>query len=491
MLQPTPNAFSTITLPNGVTLNNLAAQVEENKKLIAEHYNIDRVLADFGLRVLGKLTVAPVAPGTEYGDAYLVGTEEPYSVYVWTRANPTIGQDEDYWLNIGPIAIEGPQGLPGPQGIQGETGKSTRWYVFSNQSTPPNTPNAYTAGDMALITLTGANYGNVYLYNGTNWILNGNIKGPQGPQGPQGPIGPQGIQGVAGPAGPQGSPAPIATIRGTVSNVDALPTPTPATRGDAYLIDNDVYVIFGPDNALTWMNIGPLNAGTVVYEGGLAKGTWSADTKLNVPANGIPTGTGERILTINQQGVVNHRYATGFTVGSIPLYSSAAAQNSLIPADATIYAAMPLADGHVANKKYVDEAVANAGGGASAYEHNILITARTVDDGFVRILSRFVNNDGTAASSLETLLAAMAANVPYMTSGYIREPSGYINLINTIKKDNNGYLAISDLSVYLSNPVQGVYALDSYIQEDTPIREDYNWWKMGTIEVQDTVVQIH
>ena len=70
---------------------------------VAAHYGVDRVLADFGITVLGKLNHAPTEPGTTYGDAYLVGTEEPYDIYIWTRNGTSPGTDG--WFNIGPLSV--------------------------------------------------------------------------------------------------------------------------------------------------------------------------------------------------------------------------------------------------------------------------------------------------------------------------------------------------------------------------------------------------
>lgn len=73
---------------------------------------------------------------------------------------------------------------------------------------------------------TPAGVGDVYVWSGTEWVLDADNSsgtgsqgpaGPAGPAGPQGepgepgepgPAGPQGIQGPAGPAGPQGEPGP-------------------------------------------------------------------------------------------------------------------------------------------------------------------------------------------------------------------------------------------------------------------------------------------
>lgn len=87
-------------------------------------------------------------PNPEGGDAYGVGTAEPYDIYVYS---PSKG-----WVNNGPL--QGAQGPEGPQGPQGEKGEK---------------------GD------TGAT-------------------GPQGEQGIQGEVGPQGPKGDTGETGPKG-----------------------------------------------------------------------------------------------------------------------------------------------------------------------------------------------------------------------------------------------------------------------------------------------
>ena len=57
-------------------------------------------------------------PDWEYGDAYAIGTEAPYELYILTRADGDL-HAEDYWFNIGEFPMPGPQG---PRGFTGETG---------------------------------------------------------------------------------------------------------------------------------------------------------------------------------------------------------------------------------------------------------------------------------------------------------------------------------------------------------------------------------
>ena len=47
----------------------------------------NQTIAEFGITVVGILTNANQLPetGENYGDAYLIGTQTPYDMRVWTR----------------------------------------------------------------------------------------------------------------------------------------------------------------------------------------------------------------------------------------------------------------------------------------------------------------------------------------------------------------------------------------------------------------------
>ena len=221
---------------NNSEYRNLTEQVLKNKEDIARHYEIDRVIADFGIRVLGQLpSELDIPAGTyEFGDAYLINGE----YFVYTRPNPALGRIDPYWLNIGSLSIVGPQGpigATGPQGIQG----------------PPG------------------------------------IQGPQGPQGLRGPEGPVGPRGFTGPEGPQGPAGKYITINAIIPNTEQLPTP--ASLNDltkAYLVGTEtpynLYIQIGetPSTAI-WTNAGPFNTATVVNANGQFQAIWNADTKLD------------------------------------------------------------------------------------------------------------------------------------------------------------------------------------------------------------------
>lgn len=174
------------TLNNNITLRNLEEQVQKNKEDIAAHYNVDRILADFGIKVVGQRMSADNLPNPEtyqgnYGDAFAVGAEPPYSFYIWTRADVDSGHPTDYWFDIGAIAIVGPQGPAGKDGESGPRGRDSLWYTANSLDNAPSADN----DDMLLIT-SGVDKGNVYKYVNSIWELQSNIVGPQGVQGQRG-----------------------------------------------------------------------------------------------------------------------------------------------------------------------------------------------------------------------------------------------------------------------------------------------------------------
>ena len=238
---------------------NLQEQVLQNKIDIARHWEIDRVLADFGIKVIGQLNSSDLLPipdtyDGEYGDAYVVGTEAPYNIWIFTRPDPDSGHNTDYWLDIGNIAIVGPEGPKGDKGDKGADG--ARGSLFYSGVTVPTASATYRENDKFLQTTNG----NVYNYTGTSWSLIGNITGPQGIQGQTGPQGPQGIQGPQGPQGKKGDSGQSFQVGGILENINQLPNPTESIRHVAYLVEAgedtyDMYIVVGED-VLTWFNAG-------------------------------------------------------------------------------------------------------------------------------------------------------------------------------------------------------------------------------------------
>lgn len=289
-----------IITKNGVELRNLEEQVLKNKQDIANHYNIDRVLADFGIKVVGTVTKAEDLEGiigTAYGDAYAVGTEPPYSFYIWTRADANSGHPNDYWLDIGAIAIQGPEGPVGPTGPEGPEGsKGTIW---KSGTTAPTNDTATRADDYYLNTTSGRVYRSASDGQGSyQWLDMGSIRGPQGIPGPQGERGFTGPQGPIGPQGPQGDVGGFINIWGVLDNVDLLPDPASLDNLTiAYLIGSaPPYILYAQigesSDTARWENLGSLNAATYVLVDGVGQNVWDADTKVDkyTPTDGYMYG---------------------------------------------------------------------------------------------------------------------------------------------------------------------------------------------------------
>jgi hypothetical protein len=363
---------------------NLEEQVLKNKEDIAQHYEIDRVLANLGIKLIGQVDTPadlpdPLTYDGEYGDAYAVGDPVAvdagvgyYTYYVFSRPDADAGNYENHWLNVGRISIvgpAGPQGIEGPMGPEGKAG--SKWYSGSSL---PSITSEMEDGFQALNTTNGNVYQLSTLGNGTRtWILTGNIKGAQGIQGPVGPIGPQGPQGQQGQPGPRGDSGGFINIRGILGNIDQLPLPSSLNNLTiAYLVGAaapyDLYIQVGENSDVaTWNNSGPFNAATLVMVNGAAQNIWNADTKLDKittptfePIQGADNIGGE---TIN--GVVYFVKYDG-TNKTAPVGVQAAAYT--IPArdsGGNFYVQNPTIAYHCANKRYVeDNFVAKQGAGA-------------------------------------------------------------------------------------------------------------------------------
>lgn len=205
---------------DGKQYRNLQEQVKKNQEDIKYILEEEGVLNQFGVKVVNQVATAsdlpdPLTYEGEYGDAILVGTTQPFNMYIFTR--PFGAEMANQWFNIGQFPLPGPQGIQGLRGEKGEKGDTGE------------------KGDV----------------------------GPVGPQGPAGQsvVGPQGPQGIQGPSGPKGDPGESFKIVGTLNDVSLLPAPTEETRSSAYLVDingtNHLYVIVGEED-LTWFDAGPL-----------------------------------------------------------------------------------------------------------------------------------------------------------------------------------------------------------------------------------------
>lgn len=227
-------------------LRNLEEQVEKNKDDILFILEQEGVLNQFGIKVVGQIDTAASLPAPaiyagDYGDAYAVGTETPYDLYIWTRANGT--HPSDYWFNIGKFPVPGPAGTAGPMGA-----------VF--------TPTVSSSGIISWTNNGGLTNPDSVNIRGPKGEKGDSIIGPVGPPGERGPAG----ESIVGPVGPQGERGPAGEsfkVAAIIANTSLLPTPTEETRNLAYLVGAeapyDLYVITGTTN-LYWSNAGQISA---------------------------------------------------------------------------------------------------------------------------------------------------------------------------------------------------------------------------------------
>ena len=265
---------------DGKIFRNIQEQVEKNKQDIAAWTNIEFTLNNFGITVLGRVDAeADIPEGTyEYGDAYLVGEEEPYDIYIFTRD----GGDGEF-IDMGPLTIVG------PQGPVGETGPAGTIEI--------GTVTTGAAGSSATVTNVGT---------AENAILNFTIPrgatGATGSQGEPGPVGQTGLTGATGPQGPQGDPGESFMIIGTITSTSQLPDPSTTPRNYAYVLDdsdpstpNKLYYITGTEGSEQWSYSSLAAAGTTVSVSGNPVSTWSADTKVDAPST---AGSNGDVLTL-------------------------------------------------------------------------------------------------------------------------------------------------------------------------------------------------
>lgn len=276
---------------------NLQEQVLKNQEDIESLQN-KSIIGDLGINIISADPIQgpdqlPLPYDGGYGDAFLVGRDAPYELYIWTReSNEYNGEWFDWGPLNAPSVVPGPIGPQGPQGPQGTRG--SRW---SSQSTAPAVDLVHQQDyDQALNTDTG----DVYQYMNGVWQITGNIKGPQGIQGITGPQGPTGPTGPTGPQGIKGETGQFVEILGTLSSTGQLPDPKTVPRSAAYLIPSGssehIYLIIGEGTTaspLVWHDTGTFGVG-----GGsavLINGVQQAQIDLsNIPSTVTSYGVDER-----------------------------------------------------------------------------------------------------------------------------------------------------------------------------------------------------
>lgn len=244
---------------------NLEEQVEKNAQDIQDFKDGNQTIAEFGITVVGILASADELPaqGDNFGDAYLIGTQTPYDMRVWTR---DVANNTAKWVDLGAFPLQGPKGDKGDIGS----------VITVGSGEPLNNPTS--ANDYYINTVTGYWYNSVPTDTGYAWHLGFTLKGEkgdrglQGKQGVQGLTGPQGKTGPIGPQGPKGETGdvgPAFNVQGTLASSSNLPTPTAAMqdKGYAYLIPDaqgtkHIWVIQGSEStSFSWVDVGTAGVG--------------------------------------------------------------------------------------------------------------------------------------------------------------------------------------------------------------------------------------
>lgn len=218
-------------------------QIEKNRQ------DIEAIISDavafnyIGMKVVGQVNTADELPKKadyevwpyDYGDAFAVGTKDPYTYYLWTRAFGAYLSD--HWFNIG--VFPGPSTVPGPKGDTGATGPAPNLTIGTVTSTL----------SQPQVTIEGTS---------PNYTLNFKLQ-----KGDKGDPGTNGRNGVDGKNGKDGTNAVIYTVKGAVDTVSQLPVATSVSTDTAYVVKDGslLYGIMVQNGTNIWYNYGSTSVG--------------------------------------------------------------------------------------------------------------------------------------------------------------------------------------------------------------------------------------
>lgn len=218
-------------------------QIEKNRQDIEAIINDAVAFNYIGMKVVGQVNTADELPKKadyevwpyDYGDAFAVGTKDPYNYYLWTRAFGAYLSD--HWFNIG--VFPGPSTVPGPKGDTGDTGPAPNLTIGTVTSTL----------SQPQVTIEGTS---------PNYTLNFKLQ-----KGDKGDPGTNGRNGVDGKNGKDGTNAIIYTVKGAVDTVSQLPVATSVSTDTAYLVKDGslLYGIMVQNGTNIWYNYGSTSVG--------------------------------------------------------------------------------------------------------------------------------------------------------------------------------------------------------------------------------------
>lgn len=218
-------------------------QIEKNRQDIEAIINDAVAFNYIGMKVVGQVNTADELPKKadyevwpfNYGDAFAVGTQDPYNYYLWTRAFGAYLSD--HWFNIG--VFPGPSTVPGPKGEPGDAGPAPNLTIGTVTSTL----------SQPQVTIEGTS---------PNYTLNFKLQ-----KGDKGDPGTNGRNGVDGKNGKDGTNAVIYTVKGAVDTVSQLPVATSVSTDTAYLVKDGslLYGIIVQNGTNIWYDYGSTSVG--------------------------------------------------------------------------------------------------------------------------------------------------------------------------------------------------------------------------------------
>lgn len=303
---------------NNEIYRNIQEQVEKNKRDIEAWSSIEVTLNNLGIKVLGRVDyVSDIPEATfEYGDAYLVGLNEPFDLYIYTRTDGDVGM----FVDMGPLNIVGQEGPVGPAGPAGKDGYAP--VVRYGNGLPviePTDKKGYIYIDQQTSRL--------YTFdNGWNFVIN--MQGPKGDQGNQG------IQGATGTT---------LSIVGKLASPSLLPTNFASgsiPKNSAYLVDvngaNHLYIILGDQSNYStwyWQDAGDFNLGSVIYKDSVFQTAVNITDSYNTNTGAIVTDIATGMMNNNLQEKINAK--VDYTEFENELLTKADVNNVVTPTELT------------------------------------------------------------------------------------------------------------------------------------------------------------
>ena len=286
---------------NNKEYRNLVEQVQKNKADIEDWNSKEDTLANFGIRIIGKVATEDKLPEIidsegkqvyDYGDAFMVGSDEDadYEYFVCTR--PTTEVSVAHWQDIGSLSIIGPQGAKGDEGAS-----VTAAHVVGYGESQVEQDGLSMTKTVNVTKLTKTD-GTTTEFNIYAFGKNGD-KGDQGIQGEKGEKGDKGEKGEQGPQGEMGPTAPAYHIVGSVTSTSQLPDPTVLKDlSAAYILETDLakqlYIQMGTTiETAKWEYLGDLDISNY----------WELSNKILAPIEAVDTVQIKKLSVLTAGGL--------------------------------------------------------------------------------------------------------------------------------------------------------------------------------------------